>query len=110
MQPSKMGTLYEDILVRLVESRKLSIAAACGCMRHAYTGQMLSPAATGLQIAAFLCRGFMYWSIRSPNYASGIDEDHQRDLYAECGVSLVDLIPEVGRARLAPGSLLCWLR
>ena len=90
-----MGVLYEEILVRLVKSRKLSIAAACGCVRHLYWGGLLSPAATGLHTAAFLCRGFMSCSDRSPKFASGIDEEHQRHMYADSGVSLVDMVPEV---------------
>lgn len=98
VQPSKVGILYEETLVRLVESGKLSIAAACGCVCHAYTSQKTSLAVTDLHTAAFLCRGLIYWSspcATSAQRTDGPSPTRQQALYADCGVSLADLIPEV---------------
>ena len=90
-----MGVLYEETLVRLVDDGNLSIAAACGCVRRAYTSREASLAVTDLHTAAFLCRGLHFWSLSPFSPPEQVNDSSQQRLYATCGVSLVDLIPEV---------------
>lgn len=98
LQPSTFGVLYEESLVRLVEYGHLSIAAACGCVRSAYTSPRASLAATDLHTAAFLCSSLVFLSARSQQLDAGIDTSHLQRLYADCEVSLATLIPEVSRS------------
>lgn len=67
-------------------------------MRHAYTTQKTSLTVTDLHTAAFLCRGLIYWSSPCSTSAlstQGPSPSCQQTLYADCGVSLAELIPQV---------------
>ena len=89
--------------MRLVERGHLSIAAACGCVRRAYTSLQASAAATDLQTGAFLCSSLVFLAVRSHKYDAGVDKCRLQRLYADCGVSLATLVPEVSNPQRAHG-------
>lgn len=89
--------------MRLVERGHLSIAAACGCVRRAFTSPQASAAATDLHTAGFLCSSLAFLSVRSHKYDAGIDKSLLQRLYANCGVSLASLVPEVSNPHRAHG-------
>ena len=87
--------------MRLVARKYVSLAAACGCVRSAYTDHKISLAARDLHTAAFLCRTLRHgMSVPSQN-CGGQETTHAvcaadlQALYASCGVSLLDLLPKV---------------
>lgn len=97
---SVSGKVLEEILLRLVWLRYVSLPAACGCVRSACTDPRMSLAATDLQTAAFLCRALHALS-SPPQHACGPLTAHAapledlQELYASCGVSFLDLLPKV---------------
>lgn len=98
---SASGKVLEEILMRLVARKYVSLAAACGCVRAAYTDHQISLAARDLHTAAFLCRALRHGCHvpsqdgRGQETAHAVCADDLQAMYASCGVSLMDLLPKV---------------
>ena len=98
VQPSETGKLLGLFLMELVLHGYLRLAAACGCLRAAFTTKETSLAMADLHSASYFC----LW-LRAPylvGHAGGPHTDAavQKRILAEyvaCGVSLADLIPQV---------------
>ena len=84
--------LFQRVLLDLITDERITLAAACGCLRMAYERQAPSLAAANLYTADFLVDALRRFVLDVPQ---GLQGGAIRKLYSSCGVSLKDLIPEV---------------
>ncbi len=97
MQPTNGAALLEQVVLELVRSESISLSAACGCIRTAYTSKVTSLAMTDLYCAGFFCRVLVCCAKEELGGCPLGDqyEDRLRGLYASCSVPQLDLLPEV---------------
>lgn len=99
VQPNPAGKFLGAFLGELVRHGYLRLPAACGCLRAAFTTKETSLAMADVHTAHYFC----LWLKAPPllGDAGGLHTEAsiQKRIcaeYASCGVSLADLIPEVG--------------
>ena len=85
---------YQLILMRLVIDGRITVAAACGCVRMSYSKQAASSVVEDLYTADFLTDLLHDCTSHVPPALLG---HSLQQLYSSCGVSLADLIPKVSR-------------
>ncbi|KAK9855173.1 hypothetical protein WJX84_003666 [Apatococcus fuscideae] len=90
-QPSRAGLLFESVLIKLVQQKHLTTAAACGIVWLSYTHKCTSLAMTDLHSARFLIN---LLSLCSKDTSRQQRSSAIQALYTSSGVSLVQLIPQ----------------
>ena len=100
LQPNAGALVLGTFLEELVWHGYIRLPAACGCMRAALTTKDTSLGTTDLHTANFFCAWLRRY--RSPEISAPsscfpkLDEmSCVMKTYTMCGVSLVDLIPQV---------------
>lgn len=93
VQASKVGQLFEHVLNDMFRSQYLSMAAACGIVRVAYTEHCSSLAIADLQTARFFL--WMLSKLAEDPSSGDIDPGNLARLYASSDVNLMQFIPLV---------------
>ena len=92
VQHSEVGLLYEHVLTELVQRQYLTLAAACGLVRAAYTEQCSSLALTDLRTARFFLWVLFKMAPGPPNQPEAAALGR---LYASSNVNLIQFFPLV---------------
>ncbi len=90
VQVSEVGSLYENLLIGLARVKQLTMSAACGCHRKAFTQRSVALALTDLYTADFFAK-----MLHSCSSTSSQDPACLRETYRSCGVSLMEVLPLV---------------
>ncbi len=88
------GHLLEGLLLGLCSQDRISVAAACGCIRHAYMSRETSLAMTDLWTASFFCDILRAFPAYHDDPAR-MDTSLLRKSYGSCSVRLLDILPLV---------------